>query len=356
MTKILITNDLQAVEFLEKLLNEDINDINTSDVKFEGWPIYKVHIEGSKYHTSVTPSMMTALLELQKGLYKTAAQVIYNESNTVRLTEDQRTQFEYTLKIAKGSTQGESSWEQIFHDILQASLTKMNGRQVLVLLLCAGLLYTGNSMYAHYLEAEEKTDIRTKEIEKATLLVAAQNNQAEIQSKLLQSQQEAYIKQVQVLTEAIVKFPAVEEIKKDSEHAHHEMLKKTASEVSITINGLKLTGAQAREIVEVSRSKSKAVKYSHPFRILAVDTTNPNISKVRVRYKSQEFAASFIDDSFDDRAIEFLQKHLHNRKDVQLIIEGRELNGKIQNARILSIANIDSKKPVEDNHAVDGLI
>lgn len=55
--KFVINNEDQAIELLDAILN---NKINTDHVnlEFDGWPTYHMHVEGEKYHQTITPSIM----------------------------------------------------------------------------------------------------------------------------------------------------------------------------------------------------------------------------------------------------------------------------------------------------------
>ncbi|WP_143131436.1 hypothetical protein [Noviherbaspirillum humi] len=330
MDKIVVSNDSDAVALLERFLNEDIDP---SVVEFNGWPVYTLYLKGEKYHQSITPSLMRPLLELQKGLYKTAARVIYNDDNTNRLTDEQRGQFEYTLKVYEGSSDTNANLQDVFTGIAQSAIKKMNGKQIMIVLLAAGLLYTGHGAYEKYIDHLDKVDTNS----------TAVKNQ-EILAKSLKDQQDASLKQMQVLAAAVKQYPDVKRTQEEAQEVHFSVLKEARDADEVMVNGVPVTGAKARELTDEQRKKSEKAVFVEEFRVLAVDTTDASSTKVRVRNAKHEFWASFKDHTLDSKAINILQKHLVSRERVRLRIEGKRLGGKVQNASIIAVAPKQGEK------------
>ncbi len=347
---IVISDAQTAVALLDLLLQVD--DTDTLDVEFQGWPIYSLNVVGDRYHTSVTPSMMQALLNLQSGLYRAAATTIYNDSNIRKLTVEQRAQFEYILTIHEGSTDGKSDWSDIFQNIMQASVAKMNGRQVLIALIVAGLCFTGHYSYQNYLEANEKIDVRAKDVEKLEITSEAQVKIAELNKEQIEMLVDANSKALELIEKAVTKYPQLKTIRADANNTHSEMLKKTANAEKVSINGLTLTSEEIQGIISTERGRSNQTKFTATARILAIDTTDDASTKVRARVGNEELIATYVDDSFDLRAIDFLQKHLISREPLKLTMEGRKLNGKFHGSRILAINGIGAKSlPKKDGES-----
>ena len=323
MEKTIISSDADAVALLEKLLAEDVNP----EVEFSGWPIFTLYLKGEKYEQSITPSLMRPLLELQKGLYKTATRAIYNDDNINRLTEEQREKFEYSLQVLPGSSDNNAKMDGIYTAIAKSAVGKMTGKQVTIVLLCAGLFYAGHSAYSKYLDHLDKVDGNAQVVKTVELF-----------TKTIKDQQEAATKQAQVLADAVKQFPQVKRTQLEAEEVHFQVLRESRDADEVVVNGVGLTGKKAAELTEEGRQKSSEVKYVDQFRILAVDTTDALKTKVKVRKGKLELWASFNDDSLDSKAIRLLQKHLLNREPVRLRIEGKKLSDKILNARIIAVA------------------
>jgi hypothetical protein len=317
MKKIIISSDKAASELLSRLLTEDIH---IQDVEFSNWPLYSLHVKGERYKSSLTPSLMRPLIELQKGLYKTASRAIYNDENSNRLTPVQRSEFEYVLTVEPGSTDAQSTWETIFEKIIKECVGKMSGKQVLILLLSAGLLYAGTSTATHYIDMIDKNNVLEQETKKDAAVALE------------------HTKQMQILADVIKKYPAVKKTKDEAAEVQYQILKETSDADEVSLNGVVLSGDKVREITGTEREKSKAASFVEQFRILSVDTTDALRTKVKVRGKNTEFIAAFNDESLDSKSIKLLQKHLISREPVRLHIEGKKLGGKTIHARIVSVA------------------
>ena len=317
MKKIKVSSDKDAWRLLEALQTQDIQ---LDDVEFSGWPMYNLCVKGDRYHSSITPSLMAPLIELQKGLYKTASRAIYDDDNSSRLTTAQRLEFEYSLSVHEGSSDAKSDWADIFKKIIDTCAGKMSGKQVLTLLVCAGLLYTGNNVATRSFDHLDKT--------------ASASHEATVKKDA----NDAELKRMQLLADVIKQNPSIKKTQEEAEAVAFEILREASDAEKIVMNGVTITGEQAKAITDVGRSKSATVTLLENFRILALDTTSPIKTKVRVRKGQSEFVANFEDDSLDRRSIQLLQKHLLSRENVQLRIEAKKLSGKYIQAKITAVA------------------
>lgn len=326
---ITIQNESDAFAVLQRLL--DGEDFGIERIRFKGWPTYNLYLKGEKFEASVTPSVMRALLELQRGVYRTATQAIYDDTNINRLTDEQRSQFELVLTVSQGSSDFLAKFWEIFEKIAKDGIGKMSGKQVAVVLVAAGLLYTGASVSEHYIdqlskEAEQKADVQKKQID------------ADVQK----SHDEVTTKQLQILADVVKKFPETRQIAEDAKTVQHEVLRGSGEAQTIRLNGATLSGDRAREITHEDRQISEDFKFDGLYRILAVDTSDSEVTRVRIGNGDGQFLANFKDDSLGSRQIARLQTNLMSREPIRIAGSGKKLRGKIKSARITSIGDATS--------------
>jgi hypothetical protein len=66
VTEIRITNEKDAFALIQRALKDEIGD--NLNIVFDGWPRLTIILEGKEYTSTITSSMMEALVEFQRGL------------------------------------------------------------------------------------------------------------------------------------------------------------------------------------------------------------------------------------------------------------------------------------------------
>ncbi|WP_043974630.1 hypothetical protein, partial [Acinetobacter sp. NBRC 110496] len=71
-----ISNEIDAIKLLEKILDDKINIENLNIVVKDFTP-FNLHVSGEKYHQTITSSVMKGFLEMQSAIYKTYSLIRY---------------------------------------------------------------------------------------------------------------------------------------------------------------------------------------------------------------------------------------------------------------------------------------
>ncbi|MGG4572840.1 hypothetical protein ACLPJS_30320 [Pseudomonas aeruginosa] len=157
MAKYVIKDDDSALKLLESLLKD--SDLPLPEVEFKDWPRFEMHVKGERYHSTITPELMEAFLDLQKTINKSFALVRYADSSR-RLTNADREELKILVHVAEGSSgfvaKLEEQAETLAKGIAEGFKT-MDSRHKLIALLAIGVMGFGHLGFSNYLEAQKET-------------------------------------------------------------------------------------------------------------------------------------------------------------------------------------------------------
>ena len=162
MAIIEIRTDDDAFALLKQLTDDP--DAPVPEVNFVGWPKFELHVKGERYHSTITPELMSSFLNLQKNINKSYALVKYADSNR-RLKEQEREDLKILVEVGEGSSG--------FIAMLEAQVSKMgtalaegfkdmDSKQKLIAIISIGLMVVGTYSVDTYLQ--NKKEIRLAEI------------------------------------------------------------------------------------------------------------------------------------------------------------------------------------------------
>lgn len=299
---------------LVSALNNDFGDEHFRLIT-QGWGVIHLHFEGGPFESTITPALMHGFIELQKSVNRAAASLIYSEPNSLRLTSDEKKSFELVVKVSPGSSKFDIDFGKILNDLVIKVGKKMTGKQLLVAVLGLAALYTTSTAWKDYLNSQADH---------------SKINLAETLSK------EETVR-LKVLKETLTEVSQLKEIREDLRDAQFQILKGGASANNLNMQGVSVTGNEATLLTKIKRERAVNLSIDDNFRILAVDTTNRDLVKVKVRGKNGEFLASFKDDSLDERQLGLLKDKLISRDLVRLEIDASTVRGVVSSAQILAV-------------------
>ncbi|MDP3322666.1 MAG: hypothetical protein Q8S71_03865 [Hydrogenophaga sp.] len=317
-----ITSEEDAFAFLKKALENEISD----DIKitFDNWPKITIELEGEGYNSTLTPSIMSALLELQQGLNRTYAKLALDR-NTRHLTDDERKSLEFKAKVEDGCTHITVDLQDIALKIIDKIGDKMTGNEITIVVVTAIIAWSSVALLKAYIAS--KAD--GKAIEQDT-----------IKQVMLSEQETARLK---VFADAVTGRPALESIEKDAKKTSISMLKGISDADSIEINGISINKEDAKLLSSNARAESSSIQLNGNYYILSVDTSATDEVKIRVLHldSQREFIARFKDNTLDKTQIAKLQEAEWTRpkNKVYLSVNATELRGNITTAIIVSVTS-----------------
>lgn len=318
------------------------------NIKFEGWPQIQVKLTGEKYQSTITPSIMKAFLKLQDGLYKTYALAVYADSKH-RLSDEEKKQLELIIKVSQGSSHfgGDIDWGNFLTELI----AKMDSKHLMITILFGLLCYFGTSGFKAFLD-NRKAEKEAQSNADIVHTLAEQNKQTVEALTQIQKENNAFA------LEIIKQKPELQEIVNESTESKRELLKQASDADTITVQGIEITGDQAKELAKKVR-KPPAREYEETrldgmYRILNVNTELETGFKVQIRNEvnGEEYTAEVQDNTFEKQYKQAIQQATFDKKAVALNINAKRkiANGTIYDIVIIK-AILESKQPTQNNNA-----
>ncbi len=314
MAEFVIRNEDDAYALLQRITSKDIGG-EKLDIEFDGWPSLYVRLKGEQFESTITPTVMKAFIELQAGIYRAYATATYGSPNAVRLTKSEREMLEIVVKVGPGSSIFTIDFQEMLEKLCGDLIGKMDGTQTLIAIICFALLYFGNSAYKNRLQTRK--DIRSEEIK------------SEEQKALLDNMrfaQEQETERARIIASLAAENPRVHTINELAQNTQAELLKRASTADSIEIQDIQLTGRQAEELARNARKPVIDIRLDGLYRILSVDSTDPDGFKVKVKSRANgdEFIAIVQDETLDRAYKQALQRGEWQKKPVELIINAKQ--------------------------------
>ena len=162
-TRLKITNEEDAWVLFSRLQKGD--SVELQDVEFVGWP--QITIKVTSGDASISSEMMEAFLWYQDMIYRSAGLIIRGKGDLRNQSIIEKESLEIRVKVSKGSTIGEIDLTDIVKGIGSEAVGKMSSTEITFLLLAAGLLWTGQSIYKTYMNSKLKEkELEAKERER----------------------------------------------------------------------------------------------------------------------------------------------------------------------------------------------
>lgn len=306
------------------------------DVQLDGWPKLQIKLVGEQFDSSITPSVMKSFLELQSLVYKSYAITRYDTDDVRKLSKEEREELEIKVTVEPGSSMFEVDLQEILVKFAEQAGQTMTPEMTAVTVLGLGVLWVGRTSFSAYLNYRK--EVRLSE-------AGTEEQKAALDAVQAQSKQET--ERLQLLTKLLVKQPMLDQVKDQVYDAHTEMLKGFSTADTATIEGLTVDSDVADELLKNARRKATEERVDGYYRIIRVDSSNPDVFRVRVRRKKSatEFDAVLQDDSLDEQKKLTLQFAEWERTTVFLSINAKVMDGVIKEATILDATAVE---PSED--------
>lgn len=300
MKTVIIRNEADIYQILENYLKDD-KYFSNRKIKVKSLPKLELKLEGEEFHSSITPTIMKAFIELQSGLNRAYAVAKHGEANANRLTQEEKKELEFVVRVEKGSSLFSLDFTAGFTKLLEQGMSQMNETQMTVTLISMAAMWFGSSAFKNYLDYRKER--RTAEAKKTQDIELIQ------QLKFVSKQE---TERARILAQVAAKEPLVQSVKELSDESKAEAVKCLAQAEQIYLdNDTKLTGEQAEELAKNARKKPIEARMDGIYRILAVDSSLPDEFKVTIQAKGSgiKFTAVVQEDSFEQKYKKILQQN-----------------------------------------------
>lgn len=314
--ELIIKSEEDAWNALQLALANELDE--TALVVFEGWPVFKLTIEGKDFKGSIPTRVMPPILELQKEIHRIYCNARYNTDDTRRLRPDERELLELVVSIKPGSTKFITDLFKALNEIVKNS--NMNGKEAVVLLVSVSAIVATTLGWKDWVGFKER-----------------QHGQ-EVTVRL--SEEET--RRLQLVTDALKAKPELNKNKEFISNFQSDLSRRLKPEDQIKINEEPvITGVRAAEIVPKPRIEAQEVRIDGEFFINEVKFPKSFGGKYRFSVTRVIDSMNIMVDASSDKLtadqITILKDGGFGLKKVIMQINARELRGRISSANLVSI-------------------
>lgn len=282
---------------------------------FDGWPTLNLYLKGEKFDQSITPTVMKGLIELQKGVYQAYAVAKFHNSHK-RLTNEEKDDLEIAVRVNNGSAALEINFPDVATKFIEQLAGKMDGNQIVIMVVTVALMYFGKSAYNNFLENRKEVQLKKSSDE---------TQQKTLESLNFMSAEET--KRAAIMADVAKGNTQAREIQSIAEVAQSEVLKAMAAGDSSKIGNTVLSHAVTEALTQGMRRESKEVRLDGEYRTVKLDWSLPSALKVKVRNVKTglELNATLQDDSLTGSYKEAFKEAEWSRRVLNLEINAKKL-------------------------------
>lgn len=328
MTNLVITSDEQALELINRFLNESIDNDVQQGIELSGWPILSIRLTGPKFDQSITPSIMKALLELQSAIYRSVALERYGVPDSRKLSKNERDALELQIRVGKGSAILDIDMQGVIEHLIDKAVPTMEPTMAVAMVLGLGVVWGSTTAFKSYLQ--HRRDVRSDELKH-------EKDREHMQSIQFLSQEET--KRLEVVSRITQRFHEVDNASRFADDARGELLKSFSHAETAEIGDTTLDSDLANSLSKNARRKSEEVRLDGTYRVLRNDITDPEAFKVRLRNTSTNAQVDAVvqDESVNDRIKSAIRKAEWDRTTVGLRINAKSFEGDIRSAVVIGL-------------------
>lgn len=243
-----IRNDDDAFQILQDAIAGKF-DNEVLQLNFDSWPCIHLNVKGGRYHSTITYSMMKALIEYQKVIYRTYADLL-NKGTSLNLSAAEKKSLEVVFKVKEGSSDLLGDAAGAMTEFAKGAVGKMDSKQILITVLGAGLIWGGYHLASTHM-----------------------NNQVKIAENAAKAEQDRLIEQNrhEITLELFKNNSKLIDAANESEAAYTKFLVsvKDAETASVGEN-LTLRKADLEELAKPERQPTKLVRLDSDYSIISL--------------------------------------------------------------------------------------
>lgn len=311
--ELVIRSEAEAWAALERATRGDF--INGVQLKFDGWPVFKMDVKGRDWNSTVPTRIMSPLLDIQKDINRAYTNVRYGEANLRKLRDEDRDELEVVVKVREGSSIFDAElWKQL-STIAEAAVGRMDGNQIVITVLGLGLLVTAPVMYRAWLASRQ----REKELEHQIELSRQENIRLEIFSRAVQHQ------------------PMLGESQESIHATQNRMLKAARTGDVIAMSGVPVRAEEAQVLVQAERERSEDTVIQGEFFLLGNRTDKGDGFRITVRRVQDGLTVQAdVPIQLPHDQQQLIQRAEWQKERIALIMNATKLRGVVSQAVVVS--------------------
>lgn len=332
MAQITIESEVDAYAALERALAGKLPE--DTIVKFGDWPNLHFVVRGDEFNASLTPPIMSGLLDFQRGIYRSFAAVTYGDPNK-RLSDSEKKLLQINVKVKKGSSQLDIPADELLKHLITEMMTKMPPEYVLIAVLSIAVMYFGGSFLKTFLDNRKEVRIRE---------VGDETQRATLAAMQFSSAQET--ERMRILASAMGKVPQLEIAAEEAKDAQAALVKSVREADEAEISGVYLERDDAVVLTRNGRHEVTQARLDGKYRLLKLDWSAPGSFKVKVQRLKDDLIidADVQDDTLTGAYKEILKDAEWSRNPVILSINAKKVGASYKEAVIVRVERDGPKK------------
>lgn len=338
--QIILSNEDEAFALLEQIANGNFNS-NLSEINFGDWSKLTIRLTGDKFHSSITPTVMKGLIDVQNGIYKSYCVMRYGTESTRQLTDDERKKLEILVIVTEGSALIEAFLGPIAEELSKGVFDNMPVEAKITLILLILFGYGTYKSIAAYMA--NKKEIRLKEIEESSR-TDVEKEQLKTELERLKLVTDSHNKNLETLAKITQKYPEAQKVTQTIQDSQESLIRAVvaAEPDSIEMQGVEIPVQAAEILVATTRHQWLETRLDGEFRILQIDSSNAANLKIKILSSNgAEHTATLQDETMERRHLDLISKALLDRAKLFLTINAKKLNSNIKDITIIAAKAID---------------
>lgn len=163
------------------------------------------------------------------------------------------------------------------------------------------------------------------------------------------------IENLEVIEKVRAAYPVADNTFNAVSHGVERLIKSTAQADRIRYNNVvEMSGSMAKKIDTKPRQEAERVVMKDDFRVLKVDSSSTDVRKTLLRSPDgSEFSAYFTDGSMGKEKLNKLNEAFWGYHPIDLSIEAKQTKGKIKEALITQVRNVNTKHSFKEDDEQD---
>lgn len=338
--QIILSNEDEAFALLEQIANGNFNS-NLSEINFGDWSKLTIRLTGDKFHSSITPTVMKGLIDVQNGIYKSYCVMRYGTESTRQLTDEERKKLEILVIVTEGSALIEAFLGPIAEELSKGVFDNMPVEAKITLILLILFGYGTYKSIAAYMA--NKKEIRLKEIEESSR-TDVEKEQLKTELERLKLVTDSHNKNLETLAKITQKYPEAQKVTQTIQDSQESLIRAVvaAEPDSIEMQGVEIPVQAAEILVATTRHQWLETRLDGEFRILQIDSSNAANLKIKILSSNgAEHTATLQDETMERRHLDLISKALLDRAKLFLTINAKKLNSNIKDITIIAAKAID---------------
>lgn len=286
-------------------------------LELSGWPKIEIKLTGPHYDGTITAATAKALVELQRAVDLAYLRLVRPEGK--RLTDAEKEKTAVTATVERGSSLVTVDMDAVLTQLAADLVNKMSPTDISVVVLGLGLIAGATVVAKQYVKS------RAEKAGKA----------AELATQVSLSEQET--KRLEIVTSAMSRQPVLAAAREDFDDARDAILRSAADAQTVNLDGVQLTGEQARRLPREPRATAEMVQLNGVYLIAAVSwpADGEAVLELRSVDTGLAFRASLNTRSLLQTDKSLLAAAEWNRTPLYLSINARMLRGEVSAATIV---------------------